>query len=122
MQLCFQNSYISKLWVACAWADDNCVGLVRDATSPVEGWDSGAWWGIESGETVETNVSTGNRYFYAYAESGDGHVWGGRYGPFGLEPGPVYPCAWNDGLPVRMHQVDAGWWHWLYDSYTLTFL
>jgi hypothetical protein len=123
MQLCFQNDYITKMWVACGWPNDGmCAGIGGN----VAGWESGAWWELGPGDGVNTDVWTSNRYFYAYAESEDGRVWGGSYGPFGLIPG-FEVCAGipgrADGDPVvGMQQVDAGWWHWSYITYTLTFL
>ncbi len=118
MQLCFENSYIFTLWVACAWPNESDCAWEK---SKLSGWESGAWWEVKSGETVETNASTGNRYFYYYAESEDGKYWAGRYGPVGLVPG-FETCAWIGDESVGMRQVDAGWWHWIYSSYTVNLL
>jgi hypothetical protein len=118
MQLCFQNSYITTLWVACAWPNDVCDGVGGN----VSGWEAGAWWGIDSGDSVSTDVWTDNRYFYVYAESADGRVWGGPYGPFGIRAGNETCAGWPGEPMLGMQQIDAGWWHWTYITYTLTFL
>ena len=82
MQLCFQNSYINTLWVACgSTTQDMCASI---GFQP--GWESGAWWEIAPGDSVSTNVWTSNRYFCAYAEAEDGRVWAGNY-PFAIMGG-----------------------------------
>ncbi len=116
MQLCFQNNYITRLWVAVAWLNTDCVGVPR--TNP--GWETGAWWAINPGDTVETDASTNNRYFYYYAESDDGHYWAG---PYKNSVGNGYEeCGGGYGTVVGMRQVDAGWWTWAYSTYTVPFL
>jgi hypothetical protein len=116
MQLCFQNNYIKHLHVAVAWLDDGCVGVPLG--NP--GWKTGGWWTIAPGDTVETDASTGNRYFYYYAESDDGYFWAGRY-KFSVGDG-YEECSGGWGRIVGMRQVDAGWWTWAYSTYTVSFL
>jgi Protein of unknown function (DUF1036) len=117
VQLCFQNNYIKRLDVAAAWLNEGmCAGLPRGT---VDGWMTGAWWTIKPGDTVATDASTGNRYFYYYAEADDGEFWAGPY-KFGVNPGPIEGCGGD--LFLGMRQVDAGWWTWSYSTYTVPFL
>jgi uncharacterized membrane protein len=118
MQLCFTNSYTSPLSVAVMW--------YTPGSSCPDDWQARGWWNLNPGDTVATNVWTYNRYFCFYAEAWDGAMWAGPY------PADVYysafdKCAYigevdSEGYSppqVGMRLVDAGWWFWLYVTYTV---
>jgi hypothetical protein len=116
MQLCFENSHSSRLWVAVMWYDPSGCGDYGN-------WATRGWWNIDPGETVHTNVWTANRYFCFYAEAEDGTVWGGPYGPAYCTYRAFDSCvnigSTADYLRLGMREVDAGWWHWAYITYTV---
>lgn len=73
MQLCFQNGYSSRIYVAVNWySPDTCSGEGGD-------WETRGWWGIDPGATRHTNVHTSDDWFYWYAEAEDGEHWSGSF-------------------------------------------
>jgi hypothetical protein len=117
VQLCFQNNYSSTVSIAVMWEDnDDCGG-------DGGGWATEGWWNLDPGQSTCTDVSTGNRYFYFYAEAEDGEVWSGDYGPvygtYNAFQGCLLVGNTQDNVIVGMQQVDAGWWHWAYSSFTV---
>ena len=117
MQLCFHNNYSSPLSVAVMWYDPgDCGGDGGE-------WGTRGWWNLNPGGTVHTNVSTGNRYFYYYAEAWNGAVWGGPYGPVDCTWAGFSSCqnigSTADYLSLGMREVDAGWWFWSYSTFTV---
>ena len=121
MQLCFQNSYSSPVWVSVMWySPGTCGGEGGD-------WETRGWWQVNPGNTVTTNVSTDNRYFCFYAEAGDGAVWGGPYSAqvsiYAFDGCVDIGTSVSDGpdpyFDVGFQLIDAGWWYWTYSSYTV---
>lgn len=109
MQLCFQNDYRETVWIAVMWWDPDGCG--QDGN-----WGTRGWWGVDPGQGVSTNVWTGNRYFYMYAEAADGARWTGPYGPVDASDAAFDSCvdigSSADNLQLGMQEIDAGWWHW----------
>jgi len=105
----FKNNYPTKVWVAIMRYDtDACGGEGGD-------WATQGWWPIDPGQEVWA-FSTTNEFAYFYAESADGAVWTGDYGPV-----YVYADAFNSCLnigstaaikTVGMQQIDLPWFRW----------
>jgi hypothetical protein len=117
MQIAFKNNHSSLLWAAVMWYDTNACG--GDGGN----WATEGWWNLNPGESVTTDVSSGNRYFCIYAEAEDGTVWGGDYGPVYCNYQAFQGCVaignTQDNLILGMALIDAGWWYWAYSSFTV---
>ena len=114
MNVAFQNSYSSTVWVCVSWYDPSSCGA--------DAWATAGWWRVDPGETVWTDVWTDNRYWYFYAEAEDGAYWAGPYGPLVATWAAFQSCIGvapngHANLEVGMRQVDAGWWYWAYLTY-----
>jgi Protein of unknown function (DUF1036) len=69
----FTNSHGRKIYVAYMRREWDCLDLCGNR------WDVLGWINLDPGETETRANSTGNRWFYYYAEGVDGAVWAGRY-------------------------------------------
>jgi|SRR5689334_24455677 uncharacterized protein DUF1036 len=69
----FTNSYRTKIYVAYMRLDRACGD---DCGDP---WDVLGWVNLDPNETETRPNPTENQWFYYYAESDDGTVWGGPY-------------------------------------------
>ena len=121
MQLRFQNSHGAGVSTALMWYNpDTCGGEGGD-------WETRGWWNLNPGDSVTTNVSTGNRYFAFYAEGWDGAVWAGPYSAqvsiYAFDGCIDLATSVSDGpnpyFFVGFRLVDAGIWYWTYNSYTV---
>jgi uncharacterized membrane protein len=113
MQLHFQNSYRSRVYVAIAIYNTNCQPP----------WDSQGWWAIDPGNSAYV-ANTCNRYFYFYAEALDGEYWAGPY-RFEVAESAFDFCPTSSvgfsGATAGMRQADdqIGSICWPWDSYTV---
>lgn len=87
MQVHFKNSYSARIWIAIMRYDPSGCGQYGN-------WATAGWWSILPGQSVHA-FNTNNRYFCYYAESQDGRVWSGPYGPM-----YVYRNAFNSCVNI----------------------
>jgi uncharacterized membrane protein len=115
MQIHFQNSYSSYVWVAIATYNASCGGF--------GGWEVKGWWGISPGASSYV-ANTCNRYLYFYAEASNGAYWAGPY-DFQVSEGVFDFCPPSgvgiEGATTGMREIDnnIGSICWPWDSYTL---
>jgi uncharacterized membrane protein len=87
MEIRFRNNTGSSASVAVMfYSPDACA---QDGL-----WGTRGWWVIGPGGTAHV-LNTGNRYFCFYAETEDGTVWGGDYGPV-----HIYRAAFDSCLLI----------------------
>ena len=80
-------------------------------------WGTRGWWNINPGDSAYV-LDTDNRYFGYYAESVDGLVWSGEYGPAYVHYTAFDSCLGiGDNSPetriVGVRQLDLdvnNWW------------
>jgi uncharacterized membrane protein len=103
MELHFRNQTSSEIWVAIMfYSPDNCG---HDGN-----WGTRGWWAINPGGEAYV-LNTNNRYAAFYAESANGAVWTGPYGPVYVHQQAFDSCVnIGDNNPqtrvVGMQQVD----------------
>lgn len=116
MQLRFANNSSSTVWIAIMFYDPNGCG--EDGN-----WGTAGWWHAAPGQEVHTNIYTSNRYFCFYAEGENGEVWSGPYGPIYCNNEAFNSCvniaSTADIYALGVQEVDAGWWHWAYNHFTM---
>lgn len=94
----FTNSTGRKIYVAYMRRDWNCLNLCGDR------WDVLGWINLDPGERETRANSTGNRWFYYYAEDGAGSVWAGPY-PAEVRQSQFQKCTCLGVLPNPYHTV-----------------
>jgi hypothetical protein len=73
MQLHFRNQTSATIWVA--------IMFYSPDTCSMDGqWGTRGWWQLAPGGEAFV-LNTDNEHPAYYAESSDGHVWSGPYGP-----------------------------------------
>ncbi|GKS69361.1 hypothetical protein W03_13650 [Nitrosomonas sp. PY1] len=93
----FKNSTSSTVWVAFQWYSPN--SCANDAQHDGGLWETKGWYSIAPGQTKivfgSDLQSTGNRYYYWYAESSNGSVWSGAYNTY--VPSTAFDWCLNTG-------------------------
>jgi uncharacterized membrane protein len=69
----FHNSYTTVIYVAYLRLDNACGDECGDP------WDVLGWVRLSPGDSQSRANPTSNKYYYYYAEAGDGAYWAGPY-------------------------------------------
>jgi hypothetical protein len=109
-----QNDARSRVFVAIMKYDPG-------ACEPDTVWRTKGWWALNPGDDAFV-AWTNNRFIYIYAESVDGLVWSGPFGPVYVFQAPFDECLVGSSAAmatVGMFQVDVGGAGWVPLSHTV---
>lgn len=91
------------------------ISVAINYLAPNGRWITRGWWQVESGKTLEPNVTSENNHFYFYAEGSSGGRWDGADDPEGINRWVVKEkFDWYDdakGAPPGTKRREASFFH-----------